>query len=568
MTMRARPHLHCAPVPGGVYFSGARAQFVLKGWDQLFKVADVCVPLLERGTTEDELVAALGTERARPVVRRLTNGLRDHGMLLDEDALSGPRPSGEDRERYAGSLAYLESVCAEPYAVFARVRAARVALFGTPDATGPAARGLARAGVGQVLTADPADPGVHDTLDAVDAVLWCGTDEALRAGGLLVPGTARLPDGVPVLPVLLDDLVLQAGPVLPDAGRHPLLSTLRARVLGWARGEDLGPAARPVADAMIGALAGQLIFDALAGIDQGDAVHVVYGAELVAERFLLGAADTTDEGPRTLRNAPAEPAVDFDDAIERVNTLTSRWKGLFTPADTEQTLLQMPLAVREMEPRTDTGGRITVWGPDQWSATVGAALEALRRSCPSAGGGTGAAGVTEERWLLDGVLRLLADDAQDTLSAVTESEETARIRRILESVRPEPLVVRPAHVPGLDWQLARVELTDSGDVLGAAWAPDGDTAVREALSTALARAQLDATRHGGAGLPLLRTDAVNFADEERIRALREQVDRLATSRETAYEGLARRADPALGTIPFWSGPVQARTLTQEPRHAR
>lgn len=233
MRMRARPYLHCAPVPDGVYFSGARTQFVLKGWDQLFKIADVCVPLLERGATEDELVAALGTERARPVVRRLTDGLRDHGMLLDEDALGEAGPTREERERYGGALAYLESVCARPYAVFAGIRTARVALFGPPQATRPAARGLSRAGVGEVLTPDGGDLGAYA---GVDAVLWCATDETLRDGAFRFHGDGLLPEGVPVVPVVLDDHALQAGPVVRGADGYPALSAFRHRVLGWARG--------------------------------------------------------------------------------------------------------------------------------------------------------------------------------------------------------------------------------------------------------------------------------------------------------------------------------------------
>ncbi|MFE9451714.1 hypothetical protein [Streptomyces sp. NPDC006739] len=564
MRMRARPYLHCAPVPDGVYFSGARTQFVLKGWDQLFKIADVCVPLLERGTTEDELVAALGTERARPVVRRLTSGLRDHGMLLDEDALSGGEPSGEDRERYAGSLAYLESVCADPYAVFAEVRSARVALFGPADAVRPAARGLDRAGVGEVLTPDPADLGA---CGAVDAVLWCGTDEALGAGGFRVHGPGRIPQGVPVVPVLLDDHALQAGPVVRDVDGYPVLSACRRRVLGWARGEELATAARPVADAMIGAIAGQLVFDVLAGVAEDGAAHVVHGAELVAERVLLGSADGVDEGPRTLADAVSEPVPDADGSIERVNALTARWKGMFTPARSEQLLPQMPLAIRQMALRTGTTGQVTVWAPDQRSATVGAALEVLRGSGPTSEGETAAAGLTEERWLLDGALRLLADEAKVAHTVPAESEETARIRRILEDWQPERLTVLVLRVPGLDWQLARVGLADTGLALGAAWAPDEDTAVREALSTALARAQVDTTRDGDAEVPLLRTDAVNFADEEQIWSLRKQIDGLTAARGIAYQGRALRADLALGAIPFWSGPVRTRQLTQEDRHA-
>ncbi|WP_437056721.1 hypothetical protein [Streptomyces sp. enrichment culture] len=566
--MRARPYLHCAPVPGGVYFGGARNQFVLKGWDQLFKVADVCVPLLERGTTEDDLVAALGTERARPVVRRLTGGLREHGMLLDEDVLRGDRTSAADRERYAGTLAYLESVSADPYAAFAAVRAARVVLSGPADAVRPAARGLSSAGVGRVLVQDTAGP---EACEGADAVLWCTRDE----DGPGEYGAGRVPGGVPVVPVLLGDRVLQAGPVVRDAAQYARLAAFRRRVLDWAQGEELGPAARPVADAMTGAIAGQLVLDVLAGLDEGRTAHVVHGADLVAERVLLPAAAPVD-GPRTLAAAPAAPLPDPDDAIEQVNTLTARWKGLFTAARAEQDLPQMPLAVRATEPRTGTTGRTAVWGPDQRSATVGAALEVLRGSVPPAEGAVGAAGATEERWLLDGVLRLLADeaeadagtDAEADHTVVEESEETARIRRILQEWQPDRLTTRVFRVPGLDWRLARVGRTAGGAPLGASWAFDADSAVRQALSTALARAQVEAAHGGGADVPPLVTDSVSAAGEERIASLREQVLRLGAARGVSYEGTSLRSDPVLGEIPFWFGPVHARQLTQEPRHAR
>lgn len=560
MRMRARPYLHCAPVPGGVYFSGARTQFVLRGWDRLFKVADVCVPLLERGTTEDDLVAALGTERARPVVRHLTNGLRDHGMLLDEDVLRGDRTSAADRDRYAGTLAYLESVSADPYAAFAAVRAARVVLSGPADAIRPAARGLSRAGVGQVLVRDTGDP---EACEGADAVLWCGWSEE----GSGEYGAGRAPGGVPVVPVLLDDRVLQAGPVLRNAAQYPRFAAFRRRVLGWAQGEELGPAARPVADAMIGAIAGQLVLDVLAGLDEGRTAHVVHGADLVAERVLLPTAGPAD-GPRTLDTAPAEPVPAPDEAIEQVNTLTARWKGLFAAAHAEQSLSQMPLAVREMELRTGTVGRTAVWAPDQRSATVGVALQVLRSSITVPEGATGAAGVTQERWLLDGVLRLLADEAEAQHTDVGESEETTRIRRILQEWQPGPLTTRLFRVPDLDWHLARVELTADGVLLGASWAFDADSAIREALSTALARAQVEAAHGGGADVAPLVTDSVSAADEERLASLREQAVRLGATRGVSYEGTPLRTDPVLGEIPFWFGPVRARQLTQEPRHAR
>ncbi|WP_158801353.1 hypothetical protein [Streptomyces sp. NRRL S-37] len=157
--LRARPGLHYAPVPGGVYFSGTRGQFVLSGSDLMYAVADGCVPLLEAGTTEDALVAEFGTERARPAVRHLVARLRENGLLLDPAAFTEPEPPAEVRARYADTLARLAARLDDPYAAFARLRRARVELRGPDTATAPARRGLHRAGVTTTPpTAGPANP--------------------------------------------------------------------------------------------------------------------------------------------------------------------------------------------------------------------------------------------------------------------------------------------------------------------------------------------------------------------------------------------------------------------------
>ncbi|WP_237719994.1 hypothetical protein [Streptomyces xiaopingdaonensis] len=566
MRMRARPYLHCAPVPDGVYFSGARTRFVLRGWDRLFKVADVCVPLLERGTTEDELVAALGTERSRSVVRLLTGGLRDHGMLLEGEALLSSGPSEADRARYAGALAYLESVCADPYAAFARVRAARVALLGPDDTVQPAVRGLERAGVGEARAVDAAEP---DAWRGADAVVCCGSGAEPLAEQLVVRVARDVREGVAVVPVLLDEHALQAGPAVRGDAAQPALAAVRRRVRAWARGEGLRPAARPVADAMAGALAGQLALDVLAGVGEEGAAYVVHGDELTAERIVVAPpAAETEAGVRSLPEAAREAVPDADEAIERVHTFTRRFTGLLTPSPAEQDLPQMPLAIREMDFRTGSVGRVAVWGAHQRDATVGAVLEVLRRSGRlPAERGTGAAGLTEERWLLDGALRHLVAETRTLDVELDESEETQRIRRTLRDWQAGPLTVRLAGVAGIDWRLARVEDARSGEPLGAAWAPDADTAVREALSTSLAAARIDAARDGATDLPLLRTDALQLAEAEQVDAVRAQVCRLAAARGVSFEGRPMRRDPVLGELPFWFGPVVVRQLTEEPPHA-
>src|SRR5664279_3561967 len=179
MRFKARPHLHYAPVPDGTYLGGATTQLVLRGSPLLFRVVDVCVPMLEDGATEDELVRALGSEHARPAVHYLVDTLGSSGLLLDPTRFTAPEPSAQVRARYPETLAHLELVSDDPYAALARLTAATVLLVGPTQVLGPAARGLRRTGVGRVLTSPPG-PG-HA---AVDAVLVCGRaadDPSLRA---------------------------------------------------------------------------------------------------------------------------------------------------------------------------------------------------------------------------------------------------------------------------------------------------------------------------------------------------------------------------------------------------
>ncbi|MFJ3512911.1 hypothetical protein [Streptomyces luteogriseus] len=190
--LRARPGLHYAPVPGGVYFSGTRGQFVLRGSELLYAVADGCVPLLRAGTTEDALVAEFGTERARPAVRHLLGKLRENGLLLDPAALTEPEPPAELAARHADTLARLTARLDDPYAAFARLRRARVRLHGPATATAPALRGLRRAGVSDVAaTAVPQTPAplvpVCDPAMYADPALLSGRSGSAGGSRALIP---------------------------------------------------------------------------------------------------------------------------------------------------------------------------------------------------------------------------------------------------------------------------------------------------------------------------------------------------------------------------------------------
>ncbi|WP_406062375.1 hypothetical protein OG462_30075 [Streptomyces sp. NBC_01077] len=578
--LRTRPDLHYAPVPGGVYFSGARARFVLRGSEVLHAVAQGCVPLLEDGTDEDALVAEIGTERARPAVRLLVDKLRENGLLLDPAAHTAPEPPADVRERHAESLARLEGLLDDPYGAFARLRAATVLVTGPATATGPAVRGLRRAGIGTVLTDDEA-PAVTP-----DAVLDIREDEETSA-----PGASL------VVPVLLGGTgVTLVGPALTGPGRPAVRAAFHERARAWAAAESTAPAPRPMADALAGALGAQLLIDTLTGTaDRGEA-HVVHGADLVSDRVTVegahvaaapGRPGSLPEGPFTLAAAPADPRPEPDEARETATLLAARWTGPLALTEGDD-LPQMPLALRAAELRADGRPTTTVlaWAAHQETATVAATLQALRALIPGAptpaagpharipGAPTPAAGLTREHWLLDGALRLLAEETEP-LPAKTATPhvppaalpagapavaagggacevldaEGLRILAALRGLLSSEPAVRLHGVPGLDWRLA--EVTADGTGLGRAWGADAAEAARNALCTALARTQAgeDAT-----AVDPLSTDALLFADRAALDALRA---RLAARSGTTYRGEAVRHDPVLGELPLWYGPVEA-----------
>ncbi|MFF9485641.1 hypothetical protein [Streptomyces sp. NPDC014676] len=603
--LRARPGLHYAPVPGGVYFSGTRGRFVLSGSDLVYAVADGCVPLLEAGTTEDALVAEFGTERARPAVRHLVARLRENGLLLDPAAFTEPEPPAEVRARYADTLARLTARLDDPYAAFARLRRARVELRGPDTATAPARRGLRRAGVtttpptdgtttplvpvcDPAMYADPAlltpagapaartsetltpagDPAAHETGTTTPA-----GDPAVRGGRTVIPvggpavdfpgaggspraviefltgdGTWTERHGTLHVPVLLGPGPVLVGPV----GVSPAVwAAFRDRAGVWAGAEGVEPAAGPVAHSLAGALAAQLLADTLTGVAEPGEARVVHGPDLTADRVTVTGGPVDEAVVVRLDDAPAEPLPEPAAALEEAAALTARWTGLFASAQGEH-LPQMPLALRAAEHRTDRTDTVTAWAADQETATVATALAALRDRVG------GAAGLTREHWLLDGALRRLAE-RRDRFEHLTDAAPPlhAEGERILAALRarlgPAVPVLALARTAGVDWPLA--EVTADGRSLGAGWGPTAADATYAALCTALAAAQADGA------VAALSTDALLTADDTARTALRRQLTALATIR-----GQARRTDPVLGELPFWHGPVTARTA-QEPTDA-
>ncbi|MFF5918764.1 hypothetical protein ACFY8C_10480 [Streptomyces flavochromogenes] len=580
--LRTRPDLHYAPVPGGVYFSGARARFVLRGSEVLHAVAQGCVPLLEDGTDEDALVAEIGTERARPAVRLLVDKLRENGLLLDPAAHTAPEPPADVRRRHAESLARLEGLLDDPYAAFARLRAATVLVTGPATATGPAVRGLRRAGVGTVLT------GTEEAAAAPDAVLDIREDDGSPAPSAEAPL---------VVPVLLGGTgVTLVGPALTAPGHPAVRAAFHDRARAWAAAESTAPAPRPMADALAGALGAQLLIDTLTGTADTGEAHVVHGTDLVSDRVTVegahqaaatGRPGSLPEGPFTLGTAPADPRPEPDEARETATPLAARWTGPLALTEGAD-LPQMPLALRAAELRADGRPTTTVlaWAAHQETATVAATLQALRALIPGAptpaagpyaripGAPTPAAGLTREHWLLDGALRLLAEEtaplpaktatphvppaalpagapaaAAGGVACEALDAEGLRILAGLRALLPHEPALRLHGVPGLDWRLA--EVTADGATLGRAWGADAAEAARNALCTALAHTQ---TADGPGTVDPLSTDALLLADRAVLDGLRAQ---LAARSGTTYRGEALRRDPVLGELPLWYGPVEA-----------
>ncbi|MFH9587077.1 hypothetical protein ACH4LS_18320 [Streptomyces luteogriseus] len=653
--LRARPGLHYAPVPGGVYFSGTRGQFVLRGSELLYAVADGCVPLLRAGTTEDALVAEFGTERARPAVRHLLGKLRENGLLLDPAALTEPEPPAELAARHADTLARLTARLDDPYAAFARLRRARVRLHGPATATAPALRGLRRAGVSDVaatavpqtpaplvpvcdpaMYADPAllsgrsgsaggsralipagdpavrppstpagDPAVNGTgtrtpvgdpaVDGHGATTPAG-DPAVQhpptpAGDPAVNGTStRTPVGDPAVdghgattpagdpavtaPVTTEGVprvvvefldgdrtwteeagtlhvpvLLGPGPVLvgPVGVAPGVWQVFRDRARAWADAEGVEAATGPISHSLAGALAAQLLTDTLTGVAEPGEAHVVHGPDLTADRVTVTGAPVSEAVAVRLDATPAEPLPAPEDALEAAGVLSARWTGLFASAQGED-LPQMPLALRAAEHRADRTGTVTAWAAHQETATIAAALAALRDRVTD-GPGTPAAGLTREHWLLDGALRQLAGEERDFLDSDAPLHAEGRriaveLAALIGGAEPVLAVARYAHV---GWPLA--EVTVDGRPLGAGWGPTAVEATYAALCTALAVAQTGGT----AGR--LSTDALLATDDATRAVLREQLTARAV-----HEGRPRRTDPVLGELPFWHGPVTAHAV--------
>ncbi|MER5580026.1 hypothetical protein ABT082_41915, partial [Streptomyces massasporeus] len=299
----------------------------------------------------------------------------------------------------------------------------------TPAGDDPAVEGTGtRTPAGDPAVTEPGtrtpvgDPAVRDPLTPVGDPAVNGHGATTPVGGPAVTAPVTT-EGVPrVVVEFLDGdrtwteeggtlhvpVLLGPGPVLvgPVGVAPGVWEVFRDRARAWADAEGVEPATGPIAHSLAGALAAQLLTDTLTGVAEPGEAHVVHGPDLTADRVTVTGAPVSEAVAVRLADAPAEPLPAPEDALDAAGVLTARWTGLFASAQGED-LPQMPLALRAAEHRADRTGTVTAWAAHQETATIAAALAALRDRVTDATG-TPAAGLTREHWLLDGALRRLA----------------------------------------------------------------------------------------------------------------------------------------------------------------
>jgi hypothetical protein len=246
------------------------------------------------------------------------------------------------------------------------------------------------------------------------------------------------------------------------------------------------------------------------------------------------------------------------------------WTGaihLASPGD----LPQLPLALAEAAYRDQLAGSVVAWGTDQRTATVAAALAALRAqsapahpaSAPSGAlaGTVAAAGWTQDRWLLDGALRLLADLAVPGPDLPRQDDLPLDLRLLFRVLADHELVVvEPSllRVPGFAAPLVQIRDGGTGAVLARGWGVDEEYALRAALGCALARAQTHRIRG---------TDLVPDGVDTTLAVTADQavVDRLLLdARRLLPLAGWRRSDPVLGLHQIWFGMVGQRIVAGTP----
>ncbi|MFC4147648.1 hypothetical protein ACFO0M_15435 [Micromonospora mangrovi] len=530
MRVKLRPGTHFAPVPQGIYWTRAGRSFLLTAPAGLYLALDSQLDLLTRGTDVDELATALG-ESARPAVQRILDTLLDRDMLLDLDRAGAPPAPGE-ADRYAEVLSYLEAHCADPYRVFARLRATVVPVLGDGPAAAVARRTITGYGAAATATVPP----------GADLVVL--VDDADRPLDL-VAAAASLPAGTRVVPVHAGRRIALVGS--PETGGLAEFVALARRAGDWAAAEPDGAAPRPLSAVLAGSLATHAVLGALTGtLPAEPAPSLVHGHDVQVQRL-----------PRS----PVPAAGDTPEAmLDRLGPLLARWTGPYR-RDRDLDLAQMPMSLATAE-LVAGRGRVAGWGDDRAQAVLSVCLAAARAAVGPAATGIAAAGPTLGHWRADGALRLLGAALLATSTGTATSwEDLPAAARTLWSLLDEhyerAVRVRSHPLPGLDWVLVEVTSAD-GTVRAAEWGETLELAAWAALSAAVAQAQATPEVHALLAADRVGTHRLAQTAGDRLRRLTDQLDALLAARGERIAGEPDAPDPVVGDAPLVSGPVVLR----------
>jgi ribosomal protein S12 methylthiotransferase accessory factor len=520
---RARPDLHSAPLAGGAFFSSGDREITVDGWPGLLPAMQPALDRLQQGADVDELVASLGTERARAAVEKLLAVLHGHGMLIPLDRHAA-EPSPAERDRYGELIAYLECHSTDPYGAFARIASTAVILEGRAEDMATARPLMAQLGLDpdQSPGAGPGPRGASITL----RVLHDPEDLPPVSG--------------PVLPVLLGDRVSIAGPVVDGEVARDRWRALVDRAQRPAG--DAGGTAPVPSPGMAISLGVHLVLQHLGNVTGPDA-HVVdeCRSTTVAVRIPATPSGTEDPAGTTARESRAQ----------WLRQLTAPVIGPHDSADDAE-LPQMPVAIRRA--RRAEGGLAVAGGPDQTSAAISLGL-ALSRGTRA----DGAAGTTGRGLRADGALRALPALATMAARPVVPGRGDGRDRHRLRSaiqVRSGNTVTSTAHrTHGVSWVLVEVA---AGPLTGRAWAPTEAEAERRAMAQWLAHWAGDPAQcqPGACHRPAPCTDALADADETEVDRLLDDLDGWGRRNDWVLIVQADPDDPLLGRGPFSSGTVR------------
>jgi len=521
MKVKLRPGTHFVAVSEGLYCARGDRSFVLKGPPALYQAVDDQLGNLTAGTDLDTLVRVTGGEAGRPVWQHVLTTLVSRDILLDLDRVS-PQPGEDDMSRFRDVLSWLESHVPDPYATFARIRSATVAVAG---ADGPArdslVRGLGQHGVGTVLAA--ADALSPDLVIQID-------------GGQAVTGTPA----IQIRTASDYALVSTASPAVAEV--------LAERISRWQQtDDDRGSSAPlPMSAVLAGSLAAYSALQQLAGVPPRHEATIVHSHSLQTDLVELA-------GPGPLEVQPSVEPDGVPDLQAQLNAgaLTARWTGIIR-LGRDLDLPQLPLALvtATLLERADEAP-VLGFGLTRAGAAVNALLAALR-GLPAGADEVAAAGLTPTRWLLDGALRRHGAEVlaqvpghELTRDALGAPSSICTVWGLLEEYFQVPIRLVGRTAPDTGWHLVSVQHRDSGAVLASQWGQTAAGAAQLALFSTAARAQL------GEALTTQPTEPVGTAVLETARGerLRELAGKLLP------QGRPAPADPLLQPSGFYWGTV-------------